>query len=239
MGLWARRWGDFLVRLRALARGTTLTALPSSPENCSSRPTSQRFSRQRNAAAAQFAGTTGDVSGRRNCNRWACRCISSKFGAAGIAQPSPVSMPHPRLAGPSSKGAHCPCPFGKAKAMCPRGKKSRAGPSRFSHPGSVGPCPGYCPTQDLLGSRLINKPQRENVPSDSGPAHLPPDFCSYFCSIVHLPGILPARRPMVYNALQHFALSLLGLRGASQALDIFRHVLDAVLQTGLFCEADG
>jgi hypothetical protein len=44
---------------------------------------------------------------------------------------------------------------------------------------------------------------------------------------------------MVYNALQHFALSLLGLRGAGQALDIFRQMLDAILQTGLFCEGDG
>ena len=31
---------------------------------------------------------------------------------------------------------------------------------------------------------------------------------------------------------------MLGLRGAHEVIDTFGHVLDAVIQTGLFCEAD-
>ena len=108
-----------------------------------------------------------------------------------------------------------------------------------SHSGLDKPYRRSPPQADLLGASHVQRPQSGPGPNFVGGFGLPPDFADIFSAVSQLPSILPAHRAMLISALQHLALSILGLRDAQQALSVFRQVFDSPLSTGLFCEADG
>ena len=176
------------------SRGTTLTAPPSSLASCSYRPTSQRFSRQRSAAVAQFAGTAGDVSGRRNCKRWACRCTSSSSGAAGTARPLPVSMPQPHLAGPSSKGPPAYARLERQRRCALVGRNPGHVPLSFLtlDPWGLAPGAAQLRTSSALGYSTGHKEKASRVIQGQCTSHLIflPTFAAlYICLASCLPAV--------------------------------------------------
>ena len=130
MGLWARRWGDFLARLRVLAghhphRPTffagklqlqaNFAALLQAKECCCR---TIRWHSWRQFGAAQLQSLGLPLHLIQIWGGWNCPAIARIYATP----PSGWSF---------VKGGPCLCPSGKAKVTCPLGKTFQARPSQF------------------------------------------------------------------------------------------------------------